>query len=104
MHFLGANKILPKTSRAAWWQDISRSLFHRKVKNLRLPFDSNRNIFTIESHKNACTFFRCVQIHHFLHEVMLPGGKMYQADFAIFSSKEVKLHDLLVCFIATSNV
>ena len=29
---------------------------------------------------------------------------MYQAGFAIFSSTEAKLHDLEVCFIATSKI
>ena len=27
--------------------------FHRNIKKLGLPFDSNRNIFTILSHKNT---------------------------------------------------
>ena len=35
---------------------------------------------------------------------MPPGGKTYQADFATFSSTEVKLRDLEVCFIATSTL
>ena len=68
-------------------------MFIRKVKNLRLPFDSNRNIFTIESHKNACAFFRCVQKRHFLHAVVPPDGKTYQAGFVIFSSTEDNLRD-----------
>ena len=41
---------------------------------------------------------------HFLHAVMPLGGKTYQADFATFSSTEVKLRDLEVCFIATSTL
>ena len=35
---------------------------------------------------------------------MPPGGKTYQADFVTFSSTEDKLHDLEVCFIATSTL
>ena len=35
---------------------------------------------------------------------MPPGGKTYQVDFATFSSTEVKLRDLEVCFIASSTL
>ena len=37
-----------------------------------------------------------MQTIHFLHAVMASGGKTYQAGFAIFSSKLVKLRDLEV--------
>ena len=80
------------------------NLFHRKVKNLRLPFDSNRNIFTIESHKNACAFFTSVPTRHVLHAVVQLGGKTYRAGFAMFSSKEINLGDIVICFIATSKL
>ena len=42
-----------------------------------------------------------MQTNHFLHAVVLPGGKAYQTGFAIFSSTEVKLRDLIVYFIST---
>ena len=69
-----------------------------------MPFDSNRNISTFQSHKNICAIFRYVQTNHFLHAVVPPGGKAYQTGFAIFSSTEVKLRDLIVCFISTSKL
>ena len=74
------------------------------VKNVRLPFDSNRNIFTLQSHTNTCAFFRSVQTGHFQHAVVPPGGETYQAGFAILSSTDVKLCDYKVCFIATSKL
>ena len=33
-----------------------------------------------------------------------PGGKSYQPGFAIFSSMEIKLRELEVCFIAKSKI
>ena len=71
-------------------------MFHCNIINLRLPFDSNRNIFTFQSHKNKCAFFRSVQTRHFLYVIVPPGGKTYQAGLAIFSSKEVNLRDIVL--------
>ena len=56
----------------------------RYQKYIRLAFDSNMNIFTLQSHKNTCAFFRSVQTIHFLHAVVPPGGKAYQAGLAKF--------------------
>ena len=39
-----------------------------------------------------------------LHEVLPPGGKMYQAGFATFSSTDVKLCDFEVGFIGSSKL
>ena len=77
--------------------------FYRILKILRLAWDSNRNIFTLQSHKNTYAFFRPVLTRHLLHAVLPPGGKTYQAGFAILSSTEVSLHDIEVCFITTST-
>ena len=35
-----------------------------------------------------------MQTRHFLHVIVPPGCKTYQAGFAIFSSKEVNLRDI----------
>ena len=81
---------LPSRSPVTWWQN--ELIWLCVIKNIRFAFDANRNIF------------RFLQTSHFLHAVMPPGGKTYQADFATFSSTEVKLGDLEVCFIATSTL
>ena len=79
-------------------------MFPRNVKNVRLAWDSNRNIFTHQSHKSTCAFFRSVQTRYFLHAVVPPGGKTYQAGFPIFSNTVVRLRDLEVCFVASSKL
>ena len=93
---------LPSRSPVTWWQTVL--IWLCVIKHIRLAFDSNRNIFTLQSHKNSCAFFRFVQTSHFLHAVMPPGGKTYQADFDTFSSTEDKSRDLEDCFIATSTL
>ena len=93
---------LPSRSPVTWWQNVL--IWLCVIKHIRLAFDSNMNIFTLQSHKNTCAFYRFVQTSHFLHAVMPPGGKTYQADLATFSSTEVKSRDLEVCFIATSTL
>ena len=37
-----------------------------------------------------------MQTCHFLHVIVPPGGKTYQAGLAIFSSKEVNLRDIVL--------
>ena len=93
---------LPSRSPVTWWQNVL--IWLCVIKHIRLAFDSNRKMFTLQSHKNTCAFFRFVQTSHFLRAVMPPGGKTYQGDFATFSSTEVKSLDLVVCFIATSTL
>ena len=36
-----------------------------------------------------------MQTRHLLHVIVPPGGKTYQAGFAIYSSKEVNLRDIV---------
>ena len=85
----------------AMWKIYDWSGIQIYIKNLRLPFDSNRNIFTLQSHTNTCAFLRTVQTRHFLHAVVPPGGKTYQTGFVIFSITDFNLYYLEVCFIST---
>ena len=116
MHFVGTDRALPsllppgdKTCQSGF------DIFSSTVINLRdleVCLNATSKIYdclsiqiVLFSHfNNTCAYFRCVQTRHFLHAVVPPGGKTYQAGFAKLSSKEVKLRGLLVCFIATSNV
>ena len=108
MHFLGANRTLP-TGFAIFSSTVL------KLRDLDVCFIATSTIYDCPSiqigtfshfiHiKIHVHFFRYVQTRHFLHSVVPPGGKIYQAGFAIFSSTVDILLDLKVCFIATSKL
>ena len=67
--------------------------FIAKSKNLQLAWDSNRNIFTFQSHKNTYAFFQ-----------ICADATFYIAGFPILSSPVVILRDLEVCFIVASKL
>ena len=47
--FIGVDTALPSRSPVTWWQNVI--IWLCVIKNIRLAFDSNRNIFTLQSHK-----------------------------------------------------
>ena len=105
MHFLGANRTLP-----TGFLIFSSTVL--KLRDLDVCFIATSKIYDCLSIQiGKFSHFIHTKIHahfsdlgHFLHSVVPPGGKIYQAGFAIFSSTVDILLDLKVCFIATSKL
>ena len=106
-----SSRLVARHTMLALWHFLAEWMYYATLKSVSsqpqkstIVFRLDRNIFTLQSHKNTYAFSRSVQTRHFLHAIMPPCGKTYQAGYAIFSSTVDIFRDIKVCFIATSKL